>query len=401
MKLYVGTCGLGLGHITRCERIAREVSEKGDEVLFSSYLDGLDYLKRKGLRHYSATPISFKTREDGTIDPKLTATQNGVTVGLWKFVKQLIGEVQQLTRFRPDIVISDTRVSTLLAGMLLRKPTCLILNQYSVQMPKYPNPKRTVDRIMLLFSRIVWKYASTLLGIAWGMSKLIIIPDLPPPYTISTYNLPIPKRTARKVKLVGPVGLKGKAETQDGRAAHHTQSVFACVSGPATDRQYLVRMLSRLLAELPPKWRVVLCCGDPKGSSAPKHDTHVTVFDWMDEKEYDEAFRNADVIVSRAGHETIMRAVALGKPLVLIPPPSHTEQSNNARRAAELGIAVVLPQSALDGDSLVRAVKECTEKCSGRAVRISGLIQDKIGTETIAETIANFTHPNSQLPVPT
>src|SRR3990172_9392127 len=270
MKLYVGTCGLGLGHITRCERIAREVSEKGDEVLFSSYLDGLDYLKRKGLRHYSATPISFKTRKDGTIDPKLTATQNGVTVGLWKFVKQLVGEVQQLTRFRPDIVISDTRVSTLLAGMLLRKPTCLILNQYSVQMPKYPNPKRTVDRIMLLFSRIVWKYASTLLGIAWGMSKLIIIPDLPPPYTISTYNLPIPKRTARKVKLVGPVGLKGKAETQDGRAAHHTQSVFACVSGPATDRQYLVRMLARPLSEKrPPKKEGVFFGGPPGQATAP------------------------------------------------------------------------------------------------------------------------------------
>lgn len=397
MRLYIGPCGLGLGHITRCERIAREFSERGDEVLFSSYLDGLDYLKRRGLRHYSALPISFRTREDGTIDPKLTATQNGVTVGLWKFVKQLVGEVQQLTRFGPDIVISDTRVSTLLAGLLLRRPTCLILNQYSVQMPNYPKPIRTVDGAMLLLSRIVWKYASTLLGIAWGMSKLIIIPDLPPPYTISAYNLPIPKRTTRKVKLVGPVGLKSKVPVRNGRAAHRRPSVFACVSGPATDRQYLVRTLSRLLAELPPKWSVVLSCGDPNGSSTPRGDTHVTVFDWMDEKAYDEAFQNADVIVSRAGHETIMRAVALGKPLVLIPPPSHTEQSNNARRAAELGIAVVLPQRALDGDSLVRAVTESTERCSGRAAEISRLIQDKLGTETIVETIDNFTHPNPGL----
>ena len=82
MRLYIGPCGLGLGHITRCDAIAREFSNEGEEVLFSSYLDALDYLKRSGFTYFSAIPLSFRTREDGTIDPKMTMSQNGVTVGL-------------------------------------------------------------------------------------------------------------------------------------------------------------------------------------------------------------------------------------------------------------------------------------------------------------------------------
>jgi uncharacterized protein (TIGR00661 family) len=257
-------------------------------------------------------------------------------------------------------------------------------------MPNYHKPIRTVDGVMLLLSRIIWKYASALLGIVWGMSKLIIIPDFPPPYTISAYNLPIPKRTRGKIRLVGPFGLKTVVEIRRGRSTDDRRSVFACVSGPATDRQYLVRTLTRLLAELPRNWRIILSCGDPNGSSTPKGDKNITVFDWMDEEAYDAAFQSADVIVSRAGHETIMKAIALGKPLVLIPPPNHTEQFNNARRAAELGLAVVLPQRVLGESSLVEAVMESTVRCSGRAAEISRLTQTAMGTETIVETLTDF-----------
>lgn len=174
MRVYIGACGLGLGHITRCDSIARQIAGNDNEVLFSSYLDGIDYLRKTGFRHHNAPPISFRTQQDGTIDPKLTATQNGVTVGLWKFVKQLIGEVEQIARFRPDVVVSDTRASTLLAAALLRKPTCLVLNQYTIQMPQHSMTRHHVDRIIILFGRIVWKYASFLLGLIWGDRKSVV-----------------------------------------------------------------------------------------------------------------------------------------------------------------------------------------------------------------------------------
>ena len=390
MKLYIGPCGLGLGHITRCERIAREFSSRGDDVIFSSYLDGLDYLRRTGLRHFSAFPISFRTREDGTIDPKLTATRNGVTVGLWKFVKQLLGEIKQIGGYQPDVVISDTRVSTLLAAILLRRPTCLILNQYSVQMPNHTRPGGLADGVMLLLGRIIWKYASTLLGLVWGMSDAIIVPDLEYPYTISAYNLSIPPRIARKVKLVGPMTQEAQKSIPNGVSTSPAKSqttIFACVSGPAADRKYLVRVLSQVLGEFPEEWKVVLSCGDPNGSSIPRMEGTFTVFEWMNEALYDETFKNANVIIARAGHETIMKSIALGKPLVLIPPPNHTEQTNNAQRAMELGVGLVLPQGSLDSDILVKAVLESMEKCGERAVEISRILSAHSGTEAVVKTV--------------
>src|SRR3989442_761791 len=312
---------------------------------------------RSGFLCFSAISLSFRTREDGTIDQKMTMSQNGVTVGLWGFIRQLIGEVRQISAFEPDVVISDTRISTLVAAFILRKPRVLILNQYSVQMPKDDRKHRWADRPMLFAAKIIWRYISAMLELAWGVSDLIIVPDLKAPYTISRYNLAIPPGIRRKVRLVGPL-TPSRLNLPNGirHSGNVSPLVFACVSGPATDRKYLVNKLTDILKEFPGDYELVLSCGDPNGSFGEKKIGNLMVHEWMTDQSYWKTFERADVIVSRAGHETIMKAISEGKPLVLIPPPNHTEQANNAKRAEELGVAVVLDQSRLDTQELARAI---------------------------------------------
>jgi UDP-N-acetylglucosamine--N-acetylmuramyl-(pentapeptide) pyrophosphoryl-undecaprenol N-acetylglucosamine transferase len=389
--LYIGLCGLGLGHITRCDAIARELSSEGVDVLFSSYLDALDYLKRSGFTYFSAIPLSFRTREDGTIDPKMTMSQNGVTVGLWGFIRQLIGEVRQISAFTPDVVISDTRISTLIAAFILRKPRILILNQYSVQMPKDNRTHRLSDRPMLFAGKIIWKYISAMLELAWGVSDLIIVPDLKAPYTISRYNLAIPPGIRRKVRLVGPL-TRTKLRLPNGvqHAGTDKPLVFACVSGPATDRKYLVSKLTDILKGFPGNYELILSCGDPNGSFGEKKIGNVTVHEWMTEQSYWRTFERADVIVSRAGHETIMKAVSEGKPLVLIPPPNHTEQANNAKRAQELGVAVVLDQSRLDEVELTVAIRTTLKDNRENAVRLSETLGSESGIRSVVDAVSQL-----------
>jgi len=391
LRLYIGPCGLGLGHITRCDAIAREFSNENVDVLFSSYLDALDYLKRSGFTYFSAIPLSFRTREDGTIDPKMTMSQNGVTVGLWDFIRQLIGEVRQISAFEPDVVISDTRISTLIAAFILRKPRILILNQYSVQMPKDDRKHRMADRPMLFAAKIIWRYISAMLELAWGVSDLIIVPDLKAPYTISRYNLAIPPGIRRKVRLVGPL-TPSKLNFPNG--ARNTGSdrplVFACVSGPATDRKYLVNKLTDILKEFPRDYELILSCGDPNGSFGEKKIGNLTVHEWMTEQLYWRTFERADVIVSRAGHETIMKAISEGKPLVLIPPPNHTEQANNARRAEELGVAVVLDQSRLDARELAGAISSSLKDNTENAQRLSGMLGSESGIGAVVDAVSQL-----------
>ena len=359
--------------------------------MFSSYLDALDYLKRSGFTYYSAIPLSFRTREDGTIDPKMTMSQNGVTVGLWGFIRQLIGEVGQISTFRPDVVISDTRISTLVAAFILRKPRILILNQYSVQMPKDDRKHRLADRPMLFAAKIIWRYISAMLELAWGVSDLIIVPDLKAPYTISRYNLAIPPGIRRKVRLVGPL-TPPRLSAQNGtlHARSDRPLVFACVSGPATDRKYLVNKLTDILKEFPGDYELVLSCGDPNGSVGEKRIGKLTVHEWMTEQSYWRTFERADVIVSRAGHETIMKAISEGKPSVLIPPPNHTEQANNAKRAEELGVAVVLDQSKLDVTTLAEAISTCLKNNRENARRLSGTLASGSGIRAVVEAVSEL-----------
>ncbi len=395
MRLYIGPCGLGLGHITRCDAIAREFSAEGEEVLFSSYLDALGYLKRSGFTYFSAIPLSFRTREDGTIDPKMTMSQNGVTVGLWGFIRQLIGEVRQISAFEPDVVISDTRISTLVAAFILRKPRILILNQYSVQMPKDDRKHRLADRPMLFTAKIIWRYISAMLELAWGVSDLIIVPDLKAPYTISRYNLAIPPGIRKKVRLVGPL-TPSRLNIPNG--IRHSSTVrplvFACVSGPATDRKYLVNKLTDILKDFPGDHELVLSCGDPNGSFGEKRIGNLTVHEWMTEQSYWKTFERADVIVSRAGHETIMKAISEGKPLVLIPPPNHTEQANNAKRAEEIGVAVVLDQSRLDTQELARAISTSLKNNRESARRLSGTLGSESGIGAVVEAVSQLVAVN-------
>ncbi|HZD12724.1 MAG TPA: glycosyltransferase, partial [Candidatus Binatus sp.] len=217
------------------------------------------------------------------------------------------------------------------------------------------------DKLMLLYARIAWKYGSALLGLAWGLSTVILIPDYSPPFTISKYNLSVPRRTIRKIRMIGPIA-NVSSRTRSRKTASNHPPVFACVSGPANDRNHLVTVLQRLLEQLPNNVRVIMGCGNPEGSDQPKTFGRLTVYEWMNQCDYDRVFAEADLIIGRAGHGTIMKAVRERKPLVLIPPPNHTEQANNSKRACEIGIAVELDQGGLEPENFRGAVRDALRK---------------------------------------
>lgn len=70
------------------------------------------------------------------------------------------------------------------------------------------------------------------------------------------------------------------------------------------------------------------------------------------------ALRQADLVVARAGAMTVAELTTCGKPAILIPLPSaiYNHQMQNAKVMEAAGAAVVIPQSALTGSTLARAV---------------------------------------------
>lgn len=364
MRVYVAPCGIGLGHITRCEPIADALVSQGAEVVYSTYSDGLDYARRRGLPTLPTVPIGFKAKEDGTVDFKMTAATSGFSLGVRRFLKQLTAEIRNIKRFKPDVVLSDSRVSSLIAGKLMGVPVALILNQFRVEIVKKPSAKKIspVERLFFLIVNIFWLFFRTFLGGVWARSDLMLIPDFPAPYTISASNLAIPRRYKKKVKLIGPIVSDEPRERPSGGAlngslffASRKPLIYAAISGPKTERTVLADLLLESLRRFPSEYEVVASRGEPNGSSAPVRDGNLTVYDWV-EDQY-EVLEASDVVVSRAGHGTIMKAIMLGKPMILIPIPDHTEQYGNAKRASKLGLAEIVPQREITAERLLDATK--------------------------------------------
>lgn len=100
------------------------------------------------------------------------------------------------------------------------------------------------------------------------------------------------------------------------------------------------------------------------------------------------ALAAADLVVGRAGSSSIAEPLAFGVPLVLVPfgAAMNAHQNANARAAADLGAAVILPESDLDGDRLVSTVSGLLDD-PARLARMAANARSA-GRPLAAETIA-------------
>ena len=345
--------------------IAKELNARGILTTFSTYLDGLQYAKQHALPTFEAIPINFSVRNDGTIDFKMTAATSGFSLGIRRFLRQIVFEIRFMKLFKPDIVISDSRASSVVASWLLRIPVILMLNQFRVEIIHRPSERRLslFDQFFFIIANLGWLFVRTAIQIVWGRSQMILIPDLPAPYTISVGNLAIPKRYNGKVKLIGPI-----VETENVQSVSVTQLrkrlnlkaakpiVYAAVSGPKIEREVLTRILIKALSQLASKYEVIVSKGEPNGALDPLRLNGLKIFDWIQNQ--DDYIMASDVVVSRAGHGTIMKSLVYGKPMILVPIPDHTEQYGNARRAEILNVARIIDQNKVNSEILDTVLDE-------------------------------------------
>jgi uncharacterized protein (TIGR00661 family) len=136
--------------------------------------------------------------------------------------------------------------------------------------------------------------------------------------------------------------------------------VYAAVSGPKIERRFLAKLLRQELLKLPTEYAVVLSLGEPGGSRIPVRNGNVTEYGWIEDQL--SILNASDVLICRAGHGTITKAIALRIPMVLIPIPDHTEQYGNAKRVQALGFGKMIHQKDVKSDTLLEAVRTLIER---------------------------------------
>jgi uncharacterized protein (TIGR00661 family) len=163
--------------------------------------------------------------------------------------------------------------------------------------------------------------------------------------------------------------------------------IYAAVSGPTVERTILVRVLQESLRDLSSRYDLVLSCGNPNGRSEPYKTHGLTVYDWIENQ--DDFIKAADLVISRAGHGTIMKSMVFGKPMILIPIPDHTEQYGNARRAVTLHVAEMMDQHDVSRETLAATIQEILDNSDycRNAVEIRELAQSSNAICVACDTI--------------
>jgi len=388
MRVYFGVCGIGLGHAGRCIPVAHKLLEKGDNIFFSTYSDAINYIQHEGFAFGKAPAIYFAVKPDGTVDFRKTTAYPGIFSTLI-FLKQLQAELKFMKYFKPDLVISDSRASSIIAAKLLSIPIVTILNLYRVRIPR---EKRFLNLAQIADGGIL-----TLVGMVWNISEEILIPDFPWPYTLSLNNLGISPWRESKVKLVGPIiqvkpeELPSEEQIRDKIGVKKNELlIFVSISGPISEKRHFITVMKKLVKRFPENYKIIMSLAEPNSFNKPVRDKNVTIYPWISNRF--EFLKACDVVVSRAGLGTISQAIYYGKPLVLIPTPSHTEQMNNARRAKALNLATVLDQRKLCYEALEMAIRE-TLSHKEKVLDVQRKVGKDDAINTILEIIATHRNP--------
>jgi len=167
--------------------------------------------------------------------------------------------------------------------------------------------------------------------------------------------------------------------------------IFAPISGPLKERTYIIEVLRRIFMDFPSDYQIVMSTGSPSNPiKVAKYKRHFTVYNWIPNRfEY---LKASDLVISRAGHGTLAQNIYYGKPMILIPTPSHTEQANNARRVKEMGIAEVIEQSDLSVGALLKMVRHILldDSYRTRAEDIQRKVMEINGLKTIVNAVLNI-----------
>lgn len=386
MKVYVAMYGVGLGHASRMLLVANNLAQDDTQIQFSSFGDAVNYVKMHGFECFSVPSIDFGWGADSGFSIKESIMK--LPKNFLSFTAQLGTEGKNIGNFKPDVVLSDTRLSSLFMAKTLDIPCITILNQLKLLL----SPRLREVTVARMFETIL----AEVLGSFWAMSDAVLVPDLPPPYTLSEQNLWSVQTASSKLKYVGFMAPKPtiNEEYVDKIAKllgfdRRKPIVFAHISGPTPTKMNVLNKVVEAVKDND-KVQFVVSEGKPNGDTVPRKISNGWYFEWCPVR--DEIFAMSDLLIMRGGHSTLAQAIQYGKPIVTIPIENHGEQMGNASKAQKIGLGVMLRQKWLKHADVANAVDRVLNDSvfDSNAKKLMDIANKLNGVENIVSTVRSY-----------
>lgn len=326
-RVYISVYGSGMGHAARMVALAEKLNHM---LVFSSWGEGEEYIRREGFKVLNSPSVDIEWSEQGRMAIKKSVSK--LPRNLSSFVLQILHERAMIKKTSSSLVISDSRLSSIIASKTLGLPSILITNQLRIALPLESS----------YIQRLLERSVSETLSLFWDLANEILAPDLPPPYTISEYTLLNLLSPKRKTKFIGFMVDRPKAEAMAIERALNLlglkgkKLVYAQISGPVPTRRWLFDMVLAASKYLIKDIGMIVSMGDPEGPKEIIKAGNIRILPWNEL--LDPIILVSDLIISRGGHSTIGKCILAGKPMILIPIAYHGEQINNSKKMEKLGL---------------------------------------------------------------
>jgi len=387
-KIYFAVFGSGLGHVSRVLEVTQRLGRNGDDFRYSCSDQALNYLVSHGQggKVLRSPSLDVEWTEEGSFSskdflPRFPSMFNA-------FLRQIAFETENIAKFDPRVVVSDSRLSPILGARLRSYPVITMLNQFKVSFPPRYSGKGV--------GRFYERFAGDVLGLLWSLSDQVLMTDLPPPYTIGEANLE-GTDVSRIVKYVGftspaaRVSEERKLKATAALGIDRRPLVFFQISGPDVTKKRFIDTVLSSSETLAKKYNIVISMGYAGGSEVPRRiASGGWIYDWCPIK--DELFELSSLVVARAGHRTIGQCIDAGKPAVLVPIHNHSEQIGNANKFRRLGLGLDIRSEKLTIQTLEEAVERCITDRSfpENAEKVRAISQRYNGIENCAQIIGSY-----------
>jgi UDP-N-acetylglucosamine--N-acetylmuramyl-(pentapeptide) pyrophosphoryl-undecaprenol N-acetylglucosamine transferase len=387
-KAYLTAYGVGLGHASRLVMVADRLQRMGIVIRFSSFGEAATYISMQGYKCIAVPPVEFAWNIEGefSIKHSIANTPNWFT----NFSRQINKEARSMAEYKPDIIVSDSRLSSLITAKFFGIPSVVILNQVKLLL----SPRLREFRIARLFE----KMTGEILGVMWTTADKILVPDLPPPYTIASHNIWDTSSVVAKLEYVGFTAPKlGVSQEQINKVANglglnrSRPVIFIHISGPIETRTPIIRIILEACKSLRREIQYIISEGRPKGNLEPKKlSGSGWYYEWCPVR--NEIFAMSNLLVLRGGHVALSQAIQFGKPIITIPIENHGEQLGNSEKIAKIGAGLMLKPKELKANHITDAVHQILDnpRYQKKSTELMRLTEKLDGINNIVKIIRSY-----------
>jgi len=330
MRLMLSCSELGLGHVSRLLPLGKKLEERGHDLFFFSGGKAYELLRKEFKHVYPCTPVAWYENSAGIVT---SASLINILFPLPYFnhekgkfeIKNSSGMEtihryydlrRHIRKIKPDLIVADGDIHALRLASRW--------NVRSVYITNVIRPSYSFAAVLSPGERLVERYVK--------QCTKIIIPDNPPPYTISEYNLGDLESVgiSEKVEFVGSF----LDTTYTPGVEEH---IFVPISGPYGTRAKLMQTVLPLSEQSETK--SVISLGIP-GEKVTMKRGNCEIHTWLSTQERQEYMKNALLVIFSGGHMSCFETIKYAKPSICI--PTQPEQMGNAAKLQKLKCSVTV-----------------------------------------------------------